>query len=695
MGENDIITRYIIDGDATGITAAMEKGKAAVQSGADQISGAFNKMGGSINGAIGIVGTLGAVLAGGAAFKSIISETVNWDLEVGKLSKTLGVTTEDASVFKVALHSVGIEQDIASAAALRMAKTMNSNSDAFKAIGVDIDGMKKAGKSNIDMMMATVTALGEYKGGLDRNQVAMTIFGRSWGELQQLMKLTPLTMREAQEAAERLHLIVGPEGIEKAREYKKALAELDLVKISLTHTAGVELIGALTEVAALMQGPAVKSAHIFALGIHEVHDAIHDTLIAVEDMDAKIQRKIDMKAVNTLTLFMAARAAMTGHYDMIPTILGVGYQAGKNLRHNDLDMSDMTMAGVQDPDKGTKTVNTGGGPLTKKAEGSGGLTTDKLLTWMNGYWAMVDEREFETALADSAGFGFKLAESRATDLSWQPRKQKFSLMGADSAGWGQNNETSAEEVQAAERYAALEKSLMSENELMDREYMDRRQVVDDAHRWGLLAEQEYGNTLLQLQGDYDKRRATADIAAKQQEQQREQRLTDSKVNMYMAAGQAGVGIIQMFAGKNKALGLASIALQKGMNIATTLMSAKTGSMLAYSSQLIPGDPSSIARAELARDYTLSTGAITAALIAAQGIGEAVQSMSGGSSGGGSYSSGSYGSTPVTQSVSNATPAPSQVTVQILGDIIGEETWVQNKLIPAINDALNRNHTLNM
>ena len=246
MGDQDRRIQVAIDGDATGgINALLGFSQTATRT-IGEVNSSLGTLGGGLNSVIGTFGVLGGILAGGSAFKSIISETVSWNLETGKLARTLGDTTENASVMKVALHTLGIDQEVVSSAAMRMARTLNTNSEAFKQVGVDAEGMRKAGKSNTEIMMATIQALGEYKGGLDRNQAAMTIFSRSWGELQQLMKLTPAIMNEARETAERLHLVVGQEGVSSAVAYTRSLRELGLVQDSIKKQIGQEMIPALT-----------------------------------------------------------------------------------------------------------------------------------------------------------------------------------------------------------------------------------------------------------------------------------------------------------------------------------------------------------------------------------------------------------------------------------------------------------------
>jgi hypothetical protein len=679
MAVDENKSSFILDGNADGLIATMKSGVTAVETGTAQIIGTIDRIGGSVNNVIGLFGTLGAVIAGGAAFKSIVSETVSWDLETAKLAKTLGDTTENASIFKVALHSLGIDQDVAISAAMRMARTMNSNADAFKQIGVDIDGMRKAGKSNIEMMMATIEALGQYKGGLDRNQAAMTIFGRSWGELQQLMKLTPETFDVSREKAERLHLIVGPEGAAKAKQYKEALADLELVKKSVAHTAGTELVLALTDMAVMMEGPATKAAHILATGIHGVHDAIRDTIRAHKDWKESVQTTIDLKTNNALTLFLAARAAMTGHYDMIPTILGAGYQAGKNLRHNDMDMSDMTMDGVPDPGKKGKPWKPPGGSIPAEKAGSGGLTIGKLVAWMDGYWALVDEREFQTTLADSASLGFALAKNKSslTDLNWQPKRQTFSLLGGDSAGWKQG--TPEGETQAAERYATLQQSLMTENELLRSRYLERQSIVDEAHRYGLISDQEYERNKLQLQKDYDDESKKASL--------------DEWKDKLSYANKATSGMMSLTEG------LVTFSHKKSREMFLINKMAASANAIVHTAE---GVTEALA-------YEEPYGLILAGIVAAAGAVQIANIASSSFEGGGTVSGPSTTSNgsslagnitssgvPVTQPV-NATPTQTgsmTINVHFNGNVLADrsamEKWTEEELAPLVRSAIGRN-----
>ena len=242
-------------------SAIFDKVKGAGTGAADGINSAFA---GTISKFNLLTGAVGAMLtiAGGAALKSIVGEFVNWELSVAKLAGTMGTSTAEASVFAVAMHTYGIETDVAEKAALKLGMTIGKNPEVFERLGVAIKDSNGNLRSTADIMPEVNKKLGEMQAGSDRNVIAMQLYGRSWGEVKALLKLTPEAMDEAREAAERLHLIVGDEGVKKAKEYKKNMNEIELVAKSLKIQFGEELLPALVKVGAFLgkNGPVLAEA---------------------------------------------------------------------------------------------------------------------------------------------------------------------------------------------------------------------------------------------------------------------------------------------------------------------------------------------------------------------------------------------------------------------------------------------------
>jgi len=91
-------------------------------------------------------------------------------------------------------------------------------------------------------------------------------------------------------------------------------------------------------------------------------------------------------------------------------------------------------------------------------------------------------------------------------------------------------------------------------------------------------------------------------------------------------------ISQLFAGKSKAQQERALKIQKAANIAATLIETYLGAQKAYTSQIIPLDPTSVIRGALAAAVVVSSGLLNVKKIAS------TQFNSGGASGGGGSAS---------------------------------------------------------
>jgi hypothetical protein len=226
------------------------------------------------------IGKLGAALIGGsmvAGFAKMIDSAAEWNIQAQKMANTFGITTEAASVFEVAIAKLGISHDTAVNAALKLSRTLSQGTDKFDQYGISVTDTN--GKLlPMPQIMANVNEkLMQTKSGADRNVMALALYGRSWGELQGILRLTPEAMQKAQETADRLHLIVGPEGVAKAYAYKESIHELELVGHSLAIQLGSELMPAITSVAANMSGSGIASG--FGKAIKEVVRDIQEAVV--------------------------------------------------------------------------------------------------------------------------------------------------------------------------------------------------------------------------------------------------------------------------------------------------------------------------------------------------------------------------------------------------------------------------------
>lgn len=230
----------------------------------NSMHGHFNTLGSTVNKVTGVFATLAGVVAGGALFRSVVQETVNWTSGVVKLSKTLGITTESASALQVAIRHLGLDSDMVATASLRIAKTMGGNEKAFQSLGVATRDQNGHYRDSMTVMTEVNAKLNDLKAGTDRNVAGIAIYGRSWGEVQNILKLTSKELADAKAKAEQLHLLVGPEGAAKIRTYKEGMNDLSLMTTALKVNIGNELIPTLTGLGAFFSEYGPTAVGIFA-----------------------------------------------------------------------------------------------------------------------------------------------------------------------------------------------------------------------------------------------------------------------------------------------------------------------------------------------------------------------------------------------------------------------------------------------
>jgi hypothetical protein len=200
--------------------------------------------------AFGAVGTaavaFAAIMAGGAAFKEMVSSTVNLNVSSMELGRQFGVSATQASVLKVALGEAFLTQDQFSAAASRITRTLNTNEGAFKSLGVATRDSNGNFRSTLDIMLDVNAKLLTFKEGTDRNIEAVKIYGRSWTEFQEILRLVRGGMTEAAATATALNLVVSKESEAATEAYRAAMNGVHETTEGVFNTIGQALLPSLT-----------------------------------------------------------------------------------------------------------------------------------------------------------------------------------------------------------------------------------------------------------------------------------------------------------------------------------------------------------------------------------------------------------------------------------------------------------------
>lgn len=279
---------------------------------------------------------------------------------------------------------------------------------------------------------------------------------------------------------------------------------------------------------------------------------------------------------------------------------------------------------------------------------------------------VADANKQITALTAHEEFGWEKGVQTATESiieqeaaigRLEGKIKEFEKLGAIARGEIKGEDQQKEEKDQADRYArmiekaeeferqkaALRIAVFAEAEGTEEaieagKYELKLQRLQEYLENKIITEQEYRE--LELAATEAHEAAISDIMQNHIDKRTKmEQDAQNKINALRAGAiQNGINLLGMFASKNKALAIAQIALSKGLAIAQVYAQTQTAAMLAYSSQLVPGDPTSIARAQAAYAKTQGMGKLSMALIAASGLAQAAGLGGGGAGGAGGGSS---------------------------------------------------------
>jgi hypothetical protein len=272
---------------------------------------------------------LAAILGGGMLFKAAIGGTIEWTNDVVQLSKRLGITTEAASGLKVALDHLGIGTDEYGGILTKVTRQMRTNEQAFQSLGIKTHDSNGEWRNSEAVMQDVIARLNEMKPGTDRNIAAQALMGGRVGDLTNLLRLNAAMIAESTEKAERLHLIVGPDGEAKMLRYKGAMADVKLIVESLKVQVGNALLPVVTALGSELgvHGPAMANA--FAAVIKFVAAACLEAWAAVNALTQMVKflfvlltTKVDSHFASTISdAFHQMGADVTDVNDRVQDLL--------------------------------------------------------------------------------------------------------------------------------------------------------------------------------------------------------------------------------------------------------------------------------------------------------------------------------------------------------------------------------------
>lgn len=180
-----------------------------------------------------------AGLAGMAGLALKAGETAD---EINTLSKQSGIATDTIQKMQYAADMIDVDMNTAVKAVAKLKKGLDKNEDTLLSMGVAIKDQNGQYRDIESIFMDTIQALSQIENEVERDKVAMDLFGKSADELAGYIDDGGQAFRELSEMAQQKGLIISDEDLQKANEFNDALDELKA-------TVGMDLLQAGAQIA--------------------------------------------------------------------------------------------------------------------------------------------------------------------------------------------------------------------------------------------------------------------------------------------------------------------------------------------------------------------------------------------------------------------------------------------------------------
>jgi hypothetical protein len=218
----------------------------------------------------------------GAFAVKAIGEFQDLALAADKFANATGIAVEEASAFIEVAGDLGIETEVLQKAINKMNLAIAKGSDEFGALGVEVARNERGLVDSNETFIRTVGALSDVNDSTERARLAAGVFGKSWGEMSEIIKGGAPALRAAIASVSDAK-IIDPKEVERAKELRAAQDALKDAFEDVTLAVGSALVPALVKLletaqqfgALVFDGPVGKGIDLFGKGARVLTDALN------------------------------------------------------------------------------------------------------------------------------------------------------------------------------------------------------------------------------------------------------------------------------------------------------------------------------------------------------------------------------------------------------------------------------------
>ena len=378
-----------------------------------------------------------AILAGGAMFKEALNATVEWTMEANKLSKVLNTSVQDASVWAVALHTLGVSGDTLTGIVAKLQVWVAGNAEAFQKWGIETKNAQGGALPMSEIIEGMATKYQGLNTDQEKNAMLSELAGRGWLNMIPVMRMTSERMAEAKKEAEELHLVVGPDGVAKTREYQESMRKLGLISQSLQIQIGSALMPALTQLGKWFGEIGPGLAMVLGNSIKAIVTAFYTLKFIIEVTVASVTDFFEKCISGFKALGNIIAAAVKGDWEGVKKAAIAGAEDHERIQKETVAITkDLWETLGEDLDKIWSDQGPGKGKPIEDAPPPPGAAKSRVGEWqqeLDKQKAMLAQAEGDTAqMGEQAERDFwtkKLAQAQKGSDEWVVVRLKMAALG--------------------------------------------------------------------------------------------------------------------------------------------------------------------------------------------------------------------------------------------------------------------------
>ena len=183
------------------------------------------------------------------ALAGAVGDSASYADEIMTMSTKYGMSTDSLQEFSYMAELVDTDLGTITGSMTKLTKAMGSDSDVFAQLGVSIRNADGSMRSADAVFLDVIDALGQMESGVERDNVAMELFGKSAQELNPLIEVGSEGIAAYAQEAHDMGAVLDEEALTSLGEMDDSFQRVEQAGTALKNTIGTALAPVITQIA--------------------------------------------------------------------------------------------------------------------------------------------------------------------------------------------------------------------------------------------------------------------------------------------------------------------------------------------------------------------------------------------------------------------------------------------------------------